>query len=131
MKYYYYAVLEKEDEYYNVSFPDLAGVNTFGKGINEAVEMASDALGGHLIVMEDDNDEIPTASDFDTLAKSLKNNEQLQLVSVETNIIRAREDNKVVNKTVTLPQYLVELGKSQNVNFSQTPQRALKEELNV
>ena len=114
-----------------MSFPDLAGVNTFGKGINEAVEMASDALGGHLIVMEDDNDEIPTASDFDTLAKSLKNNEQLQLVSVETNIIRAREDNKVVNKTVTLPQYLVELGKSQNVNFSQTLQRALKEELNV
>lgn len=131
MKYYYYAVLEKEDEFYNVSFPDLAGVNTFGKGIEEAVEMASDALGGHLIVMEDDNDDIPQASDFGTLADHLKPDEQLQLVSVETNVIRAREANRVVSKTVTLPQYLVELGKSQNVNFSQTLQRALKEELNI
>lgn len=91
MKYNYYAVLEKENEYYNVSFPDLAGVNTFGKGIDNAVEMANDALGGHLLVMEDDKDEIPPASDFETLAKSLKSNEQLQLVSVETNIIRARD----------------------------------------
>lgn len=131
MKYYYYAVLEREGEYYNVSFPDLAGVYTFGKGVNEAIEMASDALGGHLIVMEDDNDEMPKPSDFDTLESALKGNEQLQLVSVETNVIRAREDNKVVNKTVTLPHYLVEKGKEQNVNFSQTLQRALREELNV
>lgn len=127
MKYYYYAVLQKEDAYYNVSFPDLLDVNTFGKGIEEAVEMASDALGGHLIVKEDDNDEIPQASDYATLAAHLKADEQLQLVSVETNIIRARENNKIVNKTVTLPNYLVELGKKYNVNFSQMLQRALKD----
>jgi predicted RNase H-like HicB family nuclease len=131
MKYYFYAVLQKEEAYYNVSFPDLAGVHTFGKGIAEAVEMASDALGGHLIVMEDDNDNIPEASDFETLAKSLNDNEQLQLVTVETNVIRAKEDNRVVSKTVTLPNYLVELGKSKNVNFSQTLQRALREELGI
>ncbi|MFG0934760.1 type II toxin-antitoxin system HicB family antitoxin [Staphylococcus sp. 231237_7MaSpsaltlick] len=131
MKYYYYAVLEKEDEYYNVSFPDLAGVITFGKGINEAVEMASDALGGHLIVMEDDNDTIPEPSDFHTLVGNLESNQQLQLITVDTNIIRAREENKTVNKMVTLPKYMVELGKSRNVNFSQTLQRALKEELNL
>lgn len=127
MKYYYYAVLQKEDEYYNVSFPDLAGVKAFGKGINEAVENAGDALGGHLLVIEDNNDEIPIASDFDTLVKSLKGNEQLQLVIVETNIIRAKENNKIVNKTVTLPKYLIEFGKNHNVNFSQMLQRALKE----
>lgn len=131
MKYYYYAVLEKEEEYYNVSFPDLAGVNTFGEGINEAVEMANDALGGHLLVMEDDNDTIPEPSDFHTLVGNLESNQQLQLITVDTNIIRAREENKTVNKMVTLPKYMVELGKSRNVNFSQTLQRALKEELNL
>lgn len=131
MKYYYYALLEKEENFYNVTFPDLQGAITFGDGIEEAVDMATDALGGHLLVMEDDNDTIPKPSDFHTLVTNLEPNQQLQLITVDTNIIRAREENKTVNKMVTLPKYIVELGKSKNVNFSQTLQRALKEELNI
>lgn len=131
MKYHFYAVLQKEDDFYNVSFPDLPGAITFGEGIEEAVEMASDALGGHLLVMEDDDDHIPSPTDYRTIAKNLNDNEQLQLVTTDTNIVRSREENKTVNKMVTLPKYMVDLGKSNNVNFSQTLQRALKEELNI
>jgi len=131
MKYLFYAVLQKEGEYYNVYFPDLQGAITFGHGIEEAVEMAHDALGGHLLVMEDDNDNIPQPTDYHTLAKDIKDDEQLQLVTVDTSIVRSREENKTVNKMVTLPKYMVDLGKSQNVNFSQTLQRALKDELNI
>lgn len=131
MKYLFYAVLQKEGEYYNVHFPDLHGAITFGHGIEEAVEMAHDALGGHLLVMEDDNDNIPKPTDYHTLAKDIKEDEQLQLITVDTRIVRSREENKIVNKMVTLPKYMVELGKIQNINFSQTLQRALKEELNI
>lgn len=131
MRYHFYAILEKEDNYYNVSFPDLPGVLTFGEGIEEAVEMASDALGGHLLVLEDDDDIIPNPSEYHDLAINLESNQQLQLVTVDTNIVRSKEENKTVNKMVTLPKYMVELGKSRNVNFSQTLQRALKEELNI
>lgn len=131
MKYHYYAILEKEGNYYNVSFPDLSGALTFGYGIEEAVEMASDALGGHLLVLEEDKDIIPKASEYHELAKNLEENQQLQLVTVDTKVISAREENKTVNKMVTLPKYMVELGKSRKVNFSQTLQRALKEELNI
>lgn len=131
MKYLFYAVLQKEGEYYNVTFPDVSGAITFGHGIEEAVEMAHDALGGHLLVMEEDNDHIPQPTDYHTLAKKLNDDEQLQLVTVDTNIVRAREENKTVNKMVTLPKYMVELGKSKNINFSQTLQRALKEELDI
>ena len=53
------------------------------------------------------------------------------LALVDKSIVRSREENKTVNKMVTLPKYMVDLGKSQNVNFSQTLQRALKEELNL
>uniref|UniRef100_UPI003F54D16F type II toxin-antitoxin system HicB family antitoxin n=1 Tax=Staphylococcus shinii TaxID=2912228 RepID=UPI003F54D16F len=131
MRYHFYAILEQEENFYNVTFPDLQGAITFGDGIEEAVNMATDALGGHLLVMEDDNDTIPEPSDFHTLVGNLESNQQLQLITVDTNIIRAREENKTVNKMVTLPKYMVELGKSRNVNFSQTLQRALKEELNL
>lgn len=93
--------------------------------------MAVDVLGGYLLVMEDDNDTIPKPSNFHTLARDLERNQQLQLVTVDTNIIRAREENKTVNKMVTLPKYLMELGKSKNINFSQTLQLALKKELNI
>nr|WP_263313281.1 type II toxin-antitoxin system HicB family antitoxin [Mammaliicoccus sp. Marseille-Q6498] len=94
MKYHFYALLEKEDNFYNVSFPDLPGANTFGEGIEDAIEMASDALGGHLLVMEDDNDYIPKSTDYQELAKKLNENEQLQLVKVDTDIVRLREENK-------------------------------------
>lgn len=131
MKYYYYAILEPEKHYYNVTFPDLPGVNTFGEGIEEALDMASDALGGHLLVCENDNDTLPEASTFDDLVSHLEVKQQLQLIMVDTKIIRAREENKTVNKMVTLPKYMVEIGKYKGINFSQTLQRALKEELNL
>src|SRR5699024_12720470 len=109
MKYLFYAVLQKEGEYYNVHFPDLQGAITFGHGIEEAVEMAHDALGGHLLVMEDDNDNIPRPTDYHTLAKDIKDDEQLQLVKVDTSIVRSREENKKVNKMFTIPKYMVDL----------------------
>lgn len=131
MKYHYYAVLEREGDYYNVYFPDLPGALTFGENIEEAVLMAQDALEGHLLVMEDDHDDIPMPSKYSELLKDLKDNEQLQLVIADTRLTRIKEENKTINKMVTLPKYMVELGKEKGVNFSQTLQRALKEELNI
>ena len=131
MKYHFYAVLQQEDDYYNVYFPDLPGAITFGESIEDAVYMANDALEGHLLVMEDDNDNIPAPSNYRELSAKLMDNEQLQLVSVDTKLIRIKEENKTVSKMVTLPQYMVVLGKEKGINFSQTLQRALKDELNI
>ncbi|MTV21540.1 type II toxin-antitoxin system HicB family antitoxin [Staphylococcus delphini] len=131
MKYHFYAVLQEEGTDYNVYFPDLPGAMTCGSDIEEAVLMAQDALEGHLLVMEDDNDEIPTPSKFQELMNNLNTNEQLQLVTVDTKLVRIKEENKKVNKMVTLPQYMVVLGKEKGINFSQTLQHALKEELNL
>ncbi|QHW36644.1 HicB family protein [Staphylococcus ursi] len=131
MKYHFYAVLQREDNDYNVYFPDLPGAITFGNDIEDAVFMAQDALEGHLLVMEDDGDEIPKPSEYKELVNDLEANEQLQLVTVDTKLVRIKEENKTVNKMVTLPQYMVVLGKEKGVNFSQTLQRALKEELNI
>ncbi|MDE5758645.1 MAG: type II toxin-antitoxin system HicB family antitoxin [Allobaculum sp.] len=44
MNYIFPAIFEKEDQFYNVSFPDLKGCLTFGEGEQEAYQMAADAL---------------------------------------------------------------------------------------
>ncbi|UXR69477.1 type II toxin-antitoxin system HicB family antitoxin [Staphylococcus sp. IVB6246] len=131
MTYHFYAVLQKEGTAYNIYFPDLPGIFTYANNIEDALDMAQDALEGHLLVMEDDHDTIPKPSDFQTLSVQCQSHEQLQLIPAHTHIVRLREANKTVNKMVSLPQYLVKLGKEKNINFSQTLQRALKDELHL
>lgn len=132
MEYHFYAKLQYEEGAYNVTFPDLPGAITFGEDIADAVKMAKDALEGRLLVMEDDGDDIPAPSDYQQLSKSLfGDKEQLQLIAADMTLVRAREENKTVNKMVTLPKYMVELGKKENINFSKTLQNALKDELNI
>ncbi len=132
MKYYYYAVFEKDDKgKYNIYFPDLPGCFTSADNIDEALYMSKDALEGHLLVLEDEKDEISIPSSYLELSKELKENEVLQLISVDTDFVREREMNKSVNKMVTLPKWLIELGKERKINFSQVLQNALKQELGV
>jgi excisionase family DNA binding protein len=44
MKYLYQAIFEVTDDCIEVHFPDLQGCRTFGRDLNDAAEMASDAL---------------------------------------------------------------------------------------
>lgn len=86
MKYHFYAVIQQENNNYNVYFPDLPGVVTYGSDIEDAIFMAQDALVGHLLVMEDDGDDIPKPSEYKQLVKYLRTDEQLQLVTVDTKL---------------------------------------------
>ena len=45
---YYYAIIEKEEEDFLVSFPDFTNINTFGDSLDNAMEMAGEALNGTL-----------------------------------------------------------------------------------
>jgi predicted RNase H-like HicB family nuclease len=47
----YFAIFHKyEDSSYTVRFPDCSSIHTQGKDLDEALFMASDALGGMLVV---------------------------------------------------------------------------------
>ncbi|WP_230082336.1 MULTISPECIES: hypothetical protein [Streptococcus] len=48
---------------------------------------------------------------------------------VDTELVREHERSKIINKTVKLPSWLVELGKENKVNFSQLLQKAIRKEL--
>ena len=52
MKYIYPAVFEKENDLYSVYFPDVEGCYTSGEGLEDAINMAEDALSLMLFHME-------------------------------------------------------------------------------
>lgn len=131
MKYMYYAIFNINDDCIDISFPDLKGCFTFGENLEDALKMSKEALEGYLLTLEDEKMTIPKASNFHDLLNNLKDNEQLQLIQVDTDFLRRVEENKSVNKMVTLPKWLVELGKERKLNFSQVLQTALKKELNL
>ena len=121
------AVFFREEDYICVKFPDLPGCNTFGKSQEEALFMARDALGGHLLCLDDDDEKIPAPTPFDEL--KVEDGETVVLIEVWLSILRDEERNKAVKKTITIPNWLNKKAIEAQVNFSSTMQEALMQKL--
>ena len=64
----YIAIIHKgADSDYGVSFPDFPGCITAGRNLDEAKNMAGEALGGHVEEMLAAGETIPAASSLDTV----------------------------------------------------------------
>ena len=62
----YIAIIHKDpDSDFGVSFPDFPGCITAGRTLEEAKDMALEALTGHIGVMRDTGDPVPAPSTFD------------------------------------------------------------------
>lgn len=128
--YLYPAIFTYEDGYeIAVTFPDLPGCATSGRDEADALTMGHEALGGHLWCMEEDNDPIPAATPLHDI--SLAHNERAVLVEVYMPSIRLANVNRSISRTVTLPAWLNALAQERGVNFSQTLQAALMQQLDV
>ena len=88
MKYLYPAVFEKEGSKYCIYFPDIAGCNTFGENLQNAFEMAEDALCLMLYDMEENGKQIPSPSDIKKLR--YEGNGFVSLISCDTDEYRDR-----------------------------------------
>ncbi|MDE8699277.1 type II toxin-antitoxin system HicB family antitoxin [[Ruminococcus] lactaris] len=120
---FYPAVFHKAEEGgFWVSFPDLPECMTQGDSMDEAYEMAVDALGLSLSCMEDEGTAFPKASELDTV-----DSEDGVLVIVEFDMAEYRRKNrsKAVKKTLSIPEWLNEAAIRENLNFSQILQEAL------
>lgn len=125
----YYAVFELADDGINVRFPDLDGAFTGAKDMHEALFLAKDLLAGWLINAQDDGETLPdtsSPSEFNT-------NENELVVPIEVNLdfYRAKFDNQLIKKTLTIPKYLNIEAEALGINFSQTLTEALKDKLSV
>lgn len=128
-RYFYPAVFGYEDgQEISVVFPDL-DVATSGETDEDALLSARELLGCVMYGLEEDGAEIPIPSRLDQLYAAA--NERIVLVDVYMPSVRMAENNRSVNRTVTLPAWLNAAALERNINFSQVLQEALKQQIEV
>lgn len=129
--YVFPAVFEQEENGYSVYFPDVSGCYTSGQTLEEAMNMAEDALCLMLYDMEEDKREIPTPSSIEQIKNNIGANDFVSLIKCDTMAYRKFYKEKSVRKTLTIPAWLNDMAIKNQVNFSQILQAALKRELGV
>jgi len=126
-KYVYPAIIEKAEDGYNVSFPDVPGCYTCGEDLPEAIAMAEDALALFFYELEAEEGIIPSPSDMKGLACG--ENEMVSLVYCDTLEYQKMYNKAAVKKTLSIPGWLNYMAERASINFSQVLQDALKEKL--
>lgn len=127
MKAVYPIILTPDKNGYVVSVPNL-NINTEGKDIPDAIEMARDAIGLWGICEEDAGRAIPVVS---SELPAHAENEITTLVDIDFAAYRRANDLRTVRKNVTIPSWLNNLAESSGINFSQVLQDGLRSRLNV
>lgn len=123
-KLFYPAIFHKADEGgYWITFPDFPECMTQGDNMEEAYEMAVDALGLCLADMDKAHIAFPAAS----TPESIKPEDDSFLVVIEFDMLayKKRTSSAAVKKTLSIPEWLNEEALSLNINFSQVLQDAL------
>lgn len=114
---------DTDDNYpYTVYLPDFDGY-TEGKNLKDALSMAQDYIGTYSL-----ENELPKATE---ILPATKKNETPTFVTLNISEYQRKYDKKVVKKTLTIPGYLNEKAKENNVNFSDILTQALKKRLGV
>ena len=129
MKYVFPAIFRPDGSNFHVIFPDIEGAGTCGDDFHDCIQMGEDWLCLKLYDMEQKGQDIPIPSDINKL---VCNDDDIKtLISVDTIFYRRFYENKSVKKTLSVPAWLSTMAEEKNINFSQTLQRALKEELQI
>ncbi len=128
-KYAYPAVFTAEETGgYSVNFPDIEACYTCGDTMADALEMAQDILSIRMCDIEDNDEPLPAPSDIRKM--QIENNEIVSLVACDTVEYRKLYDDRIVKKTLTLPNWLNTAAEKANINFSAVLREALLAKLN-
>lgn len=125
---FYPALFHKAEEGgFWISFPDIPECLTEGDNMDDAYNMAVDALGLCLADMEKNNIPFPAPSPVDKITVDA----DALLVVIEFDMLayKKRTSSKSVKKTLTIPAWLNEQAIQLNINFSQVLQDALIEKV--
>lgn len=129
MKGVYPVILSQGKEFIVVYIPDF-NINTQGKDIADAIEMARDAIGIMGIDIEDEGEILPVATPLGDIKKE-NEKDIITLVDVDFAEYRRRNDMRTVKKNCTIPSWLNFEAEKAGVNFSVVLQEALKMKLNI
>lgn len=120
----YPAIFHEEDGFWG-EFPDLDGCNACGSTLEDAMELAQEALGLYLATLAEEGLEIPSPSPME----SIKTDGLVSYVS--TNMDKYRKNNKAVKKTLSIPQWLADEAEKNNLSLSKILQEGLKTRLGL
>ena len=109
-----------------VEFPDL-DVATSGVNDEDALISARELLGLAMFGIEEDGGKIPKPTPLRNITP--ETDQKVILVDVFMPAVRLAQNNRSVNRTVTLPAWLNAKAQELNINFSQVLQEALKEKI--
>lgn len=122
-KLFYPAIFHKAEEGgFWVSFPDIPECLTEGDNMEQAYEMAVDALGLALTSRVKENQVIPEPSLADSIVIE---DGFLVVIEFDMQAYKKRTNNKAVKKTLSIPQWLNEEAIAKGINFSQALQEIL------
>jgi len=135
MKNVYPVFFTKTDDAVLVEVPDLE-ILTEGKDMNDAIDMARDAIELKCVTMEDNKEEIPMPSAISVLdVKSgtfaADGETVISLVDIDSGEYRRKTDTKTVRRNVALPSWLDYEAEHAGINVSRVLQEALMNVLNV
>jgi predicted RNase H-like HicB family nuclease len=125
---FYPALFHKAEEGgYWISFPDFPECLTQGETMNEAYNMAVDALGLCLTDMEREHITFPEPSDVSII--NIEDGATIVIIEFDMLAYKKRTNSKAVKKTLTIPEWLNEEATASGINFSQVLQEALMAKL--
>lgn len=135
MKNVYPVFFTKTDGMILVEVPDLE-ILTEGKDMNDAIDMARDAIELKCVSMEDAKEEIPVPSSFSELNISegtfaAEGETVVSLVDFDSSEYRRKIDTKTVRRNVALPSWLNYEAEKAQINVSRVLQEALVATLGV
>ena len=110
-----------------VSFPDFPECLTEGDNMEDAYEMAFDALGLTISDKLQNNELLPVPSSFENI--SVNPGSFLVVVEFDKLAYNRKHNSKAVKKTLSIPEWLNEEAIALGVNFSQVLQEALMQKI--
>ena len=129
MKKAYPIMITKGASHMLVFVPDF-NIQTQGKDIPEAIEMARDAIGLMGIDMEDEGEALPAETPMQVLIEEQEGG-IITLVDVDFAEYRRKNDMRTVRKNCSIPSWLNFEAEKAGINFSAVLQNALKAALHI
>lgn len=129
-KLFYPAIFHKAEEGgFWVTFPDIPECMTQGDDMQQAYEMAVEALGLSVSSMEEEKIDLPMASQPDEI--EIGKGEFLVVIEFDLMEYKKKHCSRAVKKTLSIPEWLNEAAIQAGLNFSQVLQEALMEKVKV
>lgn len=123
-KLFYPAIFHRAEEGgFWITFPDIPECMTQGDDMEQAYEMAVEALELVISGYEKENMSLPTASTPDNIITAA--DEFCVVIEFDMLAYKKRTGSKAVKKTLTIPEWMNEEAMALGVNFSQVLQEAL------